>query len=448
MPDPDYHRNIEIEEAETSRLQAPRRGLSRFGFALVLAIGAGIVCSLIYVVWSNRPVALDSKDTTTDEELLPPSNQHVQLAPAPPPSPPPVVKAPPAPPPPQTLGRGVDPEAAAAEQRRLAEEQARRAEAERLAREAEEDARKWSHYRSPMVVKEIGPTTDAAAVPGVVDGKKKPEDNAKSPGTFQNSNMNDQFLALMTDSAVTVSKAEQTPRVDALIAQGTILHGVLETAVISDLPGMVRATTIESVWSFDGRRVLIPPGSHLIGQYNSGVTQGQTRVFIVWSRLLRADGVSVSLGSIGTDDLGRAGTGGDVDNHYLERYGTAVLLSVISASGQVFSQANSNRNNTGPIVSTVVDPTTGVATSTTSYSSGAMAQGAAANGAGAFGQGLSQFGQEALKSSLNIPPTIAIDQGTRVAIFVRRDLDFSALYPDPVREKLDELKQGRRHGGR
>ena len=445
MPDPDFHRNIEIEEAETSRLQAPRRGLSKFGFGLVVAIGAGIVCSLVYVVWANRPPAADSSDTTTDEELLPPSSQQVQLAPTPPPPPPPVVKAPPAPPPPQPIGRGVDPEAAAAEQRRLAEEQARRAEAERLAREAEAEAKKWDRYRSPMVVKEMGAGPDAALVPALGDGKKKPEDAAKSAGTFQSSNMNDQFLALMSDSSVTVSKAEKTPRVDALIAQGTILHGVLETAVISDLPGMVRALTTENVWSYDGRRVLIPPGSHLIGQYNSGVAQGQTRVFIVWSRLLRADGVSVNLGSIGTDGLGRAGTAGDVDNHYLERYGAVALLSVISASGQIFAQSNNNRNN-GPVVSTVVDPNTGVATSTTSYNNGL--QNAAANGAGAFGQGLSQFSQEALKSSLNIPPTISIDQGARVAIFVRRDLDFSALYPDPVREKLDELRQGRDRGGR
>jgi type IV secretion system protein VirB10 len=270
MPDPDFHRNIEIEEAETSRLQAPRRGLSKFGFGLVVAIGAGIVCSLVYVVWANRPPTADSSDTTTDEELLPPSSQQVQLAPTPP-SPPPVVKAPPPPPPPQPTGRGIDPEAAAAEQRRLAEDQARRAEAERLAREAEAEAKKWDRFRSPMVVKEIGAGPDAALVPALGDGKKKPEDAAKSAGTFQSSNMNDQFLALMSDSSVTVSKAEKTPRLDALIAQGTILHGVLETAVISDLPGMVRALTTENVWSYDGRRVLIPPGSHLIGQYNSGV---------------------------------------------------------------------------------------------------------------------------------------------------------------------------------
>ncbi|MFX4581744.1 TrbI/VirB10 family protein, partial [Acinetobacter baumannii] len=83
---------------------------------------------------------------------------------------------------------------------------------------------------------------------------------------------------------VDVSRATKNNRIDALVAQGTFIRGVLETAVQSDLPGMVRATVTENVWSFDGRRVLIPAGSRLIGEYKSGIAQGQTRVFVVWTR--------------------------------------------------------------------------------------------------------------------------------------------------------------------
>ena len=83
-----------------------------------------------------------------------------------------------------------------------------------------------------------------------------------------------------------------------------MIKGILETAISSDLPGNVRATTTEDVYSFDGRRVLIPKGTMLTGEYRSGLNRGQSRIFIVWTRMLRADGVSLMLGWTGTDSLG------------------------------------------------------------------------------------------------------------------------------------------------
>jgi len=105
----------------------------------------------------------------------------------------------------------------------------------------------------------------------------------------------------------------------------------------------------EDVWSFDGRRVLIPAGTKLIGDYRSGITRGQTRIFVVWTRLLREDGVSVQLGSIGaTISAGRAG--GFVDQHYVERFGASILLSVVGGASQFIatlgSKANSITNRT------------------------------------------------------------------------------------------------------
>jgi type IV secretion system protein VirB10 len=82
---------------------------------------------------------------------------------------------------------------------------------------------------------------------------------------------------------------------------------VLETAIDSDLPGYVRAVVSQDVRSFDGARVLIPRSSRLIGQYKSGVASGQTRAYVVWSRLIRPDGVSVALASPAIDDAGRTG---------------------------------------------------------------------------------------------------------------------------------------------
>ena len=89
------------------------------------------------------------------------------------------------------------------------------------------------------------------------------------------------FLAAMGNQDVTVSRAVKNGRTDAWIAQGTMIRGTLETAINSDLAGMARASVREDVYSFDGRRILIPAGSSLIGDYKADIQQGQERVFIV-----------------------------------------------------------------------------------------------------------------------------------------------------------------------
>ena len=204
--------------------------------------------------------------------------------------------------------------------------------------------------------------------------------------------------------------------------------------------------TAEDVWSFDGHRILIPSGTRLVGEYKSGIAQGQTRVFVVWTRLLRSDGVSVQLGSNGTDDLGRAGNAGFVDNHYFERFGSAVLLSVVGGFSQFlagFGQ-NSNSNSSGGTTITTTDPATGLVTTTqTGGNQNSQALQARQIATQNISQTLTNIAQEALKNSVNISPTIHLDQGTRIIVFVRRDLDFSALYPDPVREALQEIKRER-----
>jgi type IV secretion system protein VirB10 len=115
------------------------------------------------------------------------------------------------------------------------------------------------------------------------------------------------FLKAMGGQGVEVSVATENRRTDAWIPQGTMIRGTLETAINSDLAGMVKGIVREDVYSFDGRRILIPAGSSLIGDYKSGVQRGQERILIVWTRTIRGDGVSVQLGSYGTDRLGRSG---------------------------------------------------------------------------------------------------------------------------------------------
>ncbi len=175
------------------------------------------------------------------------------------------------------------------------------------------------------------------------------------------------------------------------VAQGTLITAVLETAINSDLPGYVRAVISQDVKSYDGRRVLIPRGSHLIGEYKSGLAVGQSRAYILWTRLLRPDGVSIALASPATDYSGQNGLGGKVDGHFMKRFGAAILLSVIGAAGQAVGGGNGTVVLAGP---------------------------QAAVSAGA-------------QRDINIPPTVRVNLGQPIRVFTARDLDFSAVSNGP-----------------
>jgi len=427
MPDLDYHRSLDIEAGTGSRLLEPKRTLRAGIVGLCLAAGA---TGLFALPLFSHPRPPQGERAVSDEAFLPSRAGQLNLTP-----------------PPERKAAPLLPQAAAViegragnsddseRQRRSAEEEARRrTEAE----EAAYHAKQQDRYRSPMIVSELG----AAGEPA--HNERGADEKPKSPDTFQASNPNDQFLASLSGKSAETAKAEKNPRIDALVPQGTIVRGVLETSVQTDLPGMVRAITTDDVWSFDGRRILVPSGTRLIGEYNAGLAQGQTRAFIVWTRLLRSDGVSINLASIGTDELGRSGMSGHVNRHVFERYGSAILLSAISAGGQILASTDTSSSlNSGPVTTTYVDPKTNEVRTVTTRPNIDIGANMAAKGAAVAAQTFAQVAGEALKGSLNIPPTITINQGTPVAIFVRRDLDFSDLYPDPVREKLRELKRGR-----
>ena len=216
---------------------------------------------------------------------------------------------------------------------------------------------------------------------------------AASGGSFA---ANEQFATQASESLLQASVATQLTHLNATITQGATIPAILETAVNSDLPGYTRAVVSRDVRSFDGKAVLIPRGSRLIGQYRSALSLGQSRVFVIWTRVIRPDGVSVQIGSPGEDALGRGGLTGDVDSHFFARFGGAVLLSVL---------------NTG-VAAVGRTPSTQVV-----IGSSTAALGAAANAVVPTGE--------------NILPTIEVAQGTPITIFVARDLDFSVVKPVP-----------------
>lgn len=322
------------------------------------------------------------------------------------------------------------------EEARLAEEQARLAEAERVRKEAEEKAL-WERLRSNQIVTDGSSAEDGA---GQATVSVAPDGQLVSvPGSETDANR--AFLAQSQTSSNAMATAIKNQRTDALIAEGTLIRGFLETAINTDLPGSVRAVVREDVYSLDGRRILIPKGARLVGEYKSGLSRGQTRVFVVWNRMIRSDGVSVALGSTGTDGLGRAGMTGRVDSHWVERYGSAIMLSLIGGAAEYLSAMGDNNTNEGNTTVSTVDPITGAVTTVTTQPARSRSE-ARQIASDRASNSLNSIAQEAFKDSASIPPTVHIDQGTQIVVFVRRDLDFSNLYANPVHEELARLKRG------
>ena len=209
-------------------------------------------------------------------------------------------------------------------------------------------------------------------------------------------NSSERFLRDASESDVVKAKAVLLPNQDSLVTQGTFISGILETAINSDLPGLTRALVDKAVYSRTGKYVVIPKGSRLIGRYQSGVETGQSRIFVVWTRLERPDGVVVDLGSTGTDPLGNAGLAGDVDTHFFQRFGASVLFTTISP---LIALLSDEENQTGQQQEILTEGR----------------------------QGFNRAAEIALEDSINIPPTIRIPQGTEITIFVNRDLSFDAV---------------------
>ncbi len=212
---------------------------------------------------------------------------------------------------------------------------------------------------------------------------------ATHPGAAGGGSDNDQFANRVGDGEVQVASAQQLSDPSMTVTQGTLIPAVLETAIDTDLPGYVRALVSRDVRSFDGKQVLIPRSSRLIGQYKSGLAAGQTRAYVIWTRLIRPDGASVALASPAVDFAGNSGLAGKVDGHFMQRFGSAVLLSVVAVS------LKNGSSGTSVVLS---------------------------------GGGQSAASVAAQRDTA-IPPTIKVPQGQPIRVFTARDLDFSTVAP-------------------
>ena len=206
-------------------------------------------------------------------------------------------------------------------------------------------------------------------------------------------NSGDSRMATLLKPTVTPSvRARVLPTQRFLLPKGAFIDCTLETAIDSTLPGMTTCITATDTFSVDGQVVLLERGSKLVGETQGDVRLGSARVFVLWTEARTPIGIVVPLASPGTDELGRSGLAGQVNNHFWDRFGAAILISIID--GVVQSGVRNTGNGT-----VIVDP---------SASTGVMT--------------------EVLKSTVNIPPTVTKQNGDRIQVLVARDLDFRSVY--------------------
>ncbi len=221
--------------------------------------------------------------------------------------------------------------------------------------------------------------------------------SSESPSTLGNIEQPNELSQQLQATKLKGSRASIVADSNLFLTKGAFLDCILETAISSDVPGMTRCQLSRDIYSTNGKVLLLEKGSHIVGQYQGGLQQGQARIFVLWDRVQTPNGVIIDLDSPGTDTLGRSGHSGFVDGHFKERFGSAILLSLIGDVGS-YAANSANKGNKNQIQF-----------GNTVGSSKDMAN-------------------IALQNSIHIKPTLLKNQGEHINVFVARDLDFRSVY--------------------
>lgn len=191
---------------------------------------------------------------------------------------------------------------------------------------------------------------------------------------------------------------------DTLLVRGTYLRCVLESRIVTDLEGYASCILTEPVYSINGRRLLLPRGSKLLGQYGAQSHQS-ARVAIIWDRVTTPNGIDVSMASPGIDLMGSAGHPGDYNAHWASRITTALLISLISDAFKYAGEKNGPRSSVQYGNGVVVDQPYQSNTAKT----------------------VQDLAEQAIQQSANRPATITINQGSVLNVYVSKDIDFSRV---------------------
>jgi type IV secretion system protein VirB10 len=237
---------------------------------------------------------------------------------------------------------------------------------------------------------------EAAVSPGSVPGMAQligalqpPAANSTLPGSPS-------LAANLRPTATPAVAAQILPTRRMLLPKGAFIDCTLETAIDSTYEGMATCIGASDIYGADGKVVLLERGTKYVGEQRGAPRQGQSRVFIAWNEARTPTGVVVQLASPGTDELGRNGLPGAVDTHFWDRFGAAILISVIDGAMQAAAAHQQSGTSSGGVV---LAP-----------------------------QGGRDVMTEVLRSTVSIPPTVIKNQGERIQILVARDVDFRGVY--------------------
>lgn len=201
-----------------------------------------------------------------------------------------------------------------------------------------------------------------------------------------------------------VAMAQPIRNPDTLLARGTYLRCIMETRIVTDVPGFTSCVVTEPVYSINGNRLLLPRGSRVSGTY-ANENASVTRVAVVWERIVTPDGIDIRMSSPGVDALGAAGHPGDHDAHWGSRIASALLISLVS---DAFKYAGAKH---GPEATTVTNAGNEFSHPYESNTARAM----------------ERLAHQALEQGASRRPTVTIHQGALVNIYVARDVDFSPV---------------------
>ena len=255
---------------------------------------------------------------------------------------------------------------------------------------------------APAQVAAAGPTSGLAGFDPQAAGPASTAAQPADPTAVQN--RQDQKEAFLKGgSTETRNSGNLTlPASPYQVMAGTVVAGALVTGIKSDLPGDVIATVTEPVYdTATGRFLLIPQGSRILGKYNSQVSYGQSRVQVVWNRIILPDTSSLTLDNLaGADPAGYAGLEDDVDYHWGRIFAGAALTTLLGVGAEL--AAPENRQDGDRVIIA---------------------------GRDSLQDTVNQIGQEVTRRNLNIQPTLTQRPGLPVRIIVNRDLVLRPYQP-------------------
>ncbi|WP_375778622.1 TrbI/VirB10 family protein [Bradyrhizobium sp. ma5] len=269
------------------------------------------------------------------------------------------------------------------------------ADSEQQRRDQETEAARISHLFAATNGGEVRPPAAAAAVG---DRVGSPSATSTAADGFVQNGQDGKlaFVNAAVDRRTVSPDRISRPASPYIVQAGTVIPGALITGIRSDLPGQITAQVTENVFDTPtGRYLLVPQGARLIGIYDSQVAFGQSRVLLVWTRLIMPNGHSIVLErQSGADTAGYAGLEDQVDNHWGELFKAAALSTFLAVGTELGAGSDTNSNDSAIIQ--------------------ALRHGAS--------DSLNQTGQQVVRRSLNIQPTLTIRPGFPVRVLVNRDL--------------------------